>query len=85
MKIKLNVDELNCLKEAIEHEQLKFDIELKGLEKPDQFILIVNEDQATDLREICSDYLLRVGFDKDYVANKKGTILETLVDRLYVP
>jgi hypothetical protein len=42
------------------------------------------ENDAADLRELCSDYLLEVGFDETYTANEKGEILEELVDKLYV-
>ena len=39
---------------------------------------------AIDLRELCSDYLTEVGFDKDYEPNAKGKLLESLVDKLFV-
>lgn len=44
----------------------------------------LTEDDAVDVRELCSDYLTEVGFDADYGTNEKGKILEELVDKLYV-
>lgn len=58
----------------LDFEELATSIVLKGLQ----------EDDAVDLRELCSDYLLEVGFDEEYVANEEGKILEELVDKLYV-
>ncbi len=43
-----------------------------------------DEDDAIDLRELCSDYLLEVGFDEEYNANEEGNLLEELIDKLYV-
>lgn len=43
----------------------------------------LKEDDAIELRELCSDYLLEVGFDEEYAANEKGNILEDLIDKLY--
>lgn len=45
----------------------------------------INKQDATDLRELCSDYLTEVGFNRDYEPNEEGKILETLVDKLFVP
>lgn len=47
---------------------------LKGLDEYD----------AIDLRELCSDYLLEVGFDENYVVNEEGRVLEDLINILYV-
>ena len=44
----------------------------------------LDENEAFDLRELCSDYLLEVGFDENYNTNTKGKILEELVYMLYV-
>lgn len=43
----------------------------------------IDDADASDLRELCSDYLTEVGFDEDYEPNEEGKILETLVDKLY--
>lgn len=42
----------------------------------------LDEDDAVDLRELCSSYLLEVGFDEEYNDNIKGKIIEELVDKL---
>jgi hypothetical protein len=48
------------------------------------FLEILEDDDATDLRELCSNYLIEIGFDKNYVVNKEGAILEELIDKLYI-
>lgn len=44
----------------------------------------LDKDAVIDLRELCSDYLTEVGFDKHYEPNAKGKLLETLVDKLFI-
>ncbi|MDX3775568.1 hypothetical protein QE250_15730 [Chromatiaceae bacterium AAb-1] len=58
----------------LDFEEQVTSIILKGLEEYD----------AIDLRELCSDYLLEVGFDESYVVNEEGRTLEELIDILYV-
>jgi hypothetical protein len=53
---------------------LKYCIDLKSMA----------EDEAGSLRELCSDYLLWVEFDDNYVANNKGILLEQLIDKLFI-
>jgi hypothetical protein len=66
-------------------ERFKWDKEF-NFEEYATTILLKNleEDDAIDLRELCSDYLLEVGFSEEYIANEKGKILEELIDKLYV-
>ena len=47
--------------------------------------MILSEDDADEIREMVVDYLLYTGFDDNYDTNKKGKLLESLVDKLYVP
>lgn len=60
----------------------------KEIDFDDQLTSIVikrlEDDDVIDLRELCSDYLLEVGFDEEYVANEEGKILEELIDKLYI-
>lgn len=44
----------------------------------------LDEDDAVDLRDLCSDYLLEIGFNAEYAVNEKGEVLEELVDKLYI-
>lgn len=78
MKIKLSQKETELLKEAIKHCKGNFPIKVVD------GVLILTEDNATDLREYCSDYLLYTGFDKDYNPNSGGKILEALIDKFYI-
>lgn len=42
------------------------------------------EDQFDELRNACSDLLLRIGFNKNYETTREGDILELLIDRFLV-
>jgi len=46
--------------------------------------LYLSEDQAVDLSELCSEYLLEFGFDENYKTNDKGNVLEGLIDKLFL-
>ena len=82
MKIKLSQDEKEVLEEAIR--DIKIDTFYKIIDTNlDFFYLEGDEDTLIDLREYCSDYLIIVGFDDDYQPNKKGKILEDLIDKLF--
>lgn len=47
--------------------------------------LEISEEQATDLRELCSDWLQSEGFDLKYELTAEGEICERLIDKLYIP
>ncbi|EMQ2879007.1 hypothetical protein V9N52_004372, partial [Vibrio navarrensis] len=52
-------------------ERFKWKKELDFEEKFTRIILKgLEEDDAIDLRELCSDYLLEIGFDEEYVASE---------------
>lgn len=79
MKIKLSRDELEKLFEAIKFYNLEpHSIHIVGT------TIYLSEDKATELREICSEYLLYSGLSADYSANKNGALLNGLIDKLYV-
>lgn len=40
-------------------------------------------DELDELREACSDLLLRIGFDENYKATPTGSMLESLIDQLF--
>jgi hypothetical protein len=48
---------------------------------------IVRLDRKTSerLRDLLSEHLAKVGFDRDYVPNDQGRLLEGLIDKFYVP
>lgn len=39
-------------------------------------------DQLDELRNACSDLLLRIGFDEEYRVTSDGALLEELIDKL---
>ena len=83
MDIRLKAEQSKVLFEVVSHFKWKKDLQLE--EKPTCNLLkSISEDDALELRELCSDYLLEVGFDDNYIANEKGVLLEELVDKLYV-
>lgn len=41
-------------------------------------------EQFDELRDLCSNLLLRVGFDESYLPTPEGTTLELLIDKLFV-
>lgn len=83
MNVYLTSQQRNMLIEVKQHFKWNKMLDFEG--RGTGFVLKdIDEDDALDLRELCSDYLLEVGFDSEYVANEKGRILEELVDKLYV-
>jgi hypothetical protein len=83
MNIRLTFQQRDMLLEV--KERFKWENKLELEEHPTCVVLKnFDEDDAVDLRELCSDYLLEIGFDKEYAANEKGKLLESLVDKLYV-
>jgi hypothetical protein len=83
MKVRLTPQQRDVLIEVKDH--FKWQKRLDFEEQPTCVVLKdLDEDDALDLRELCSDYLVEVGFDEEYSANVKGKILEELVDKLYV-
>lgn len=83
MKMRLTPQQSDLLIEVKEY--FKWQQRLEFEEQPTCVVLKdLDENDAVDLRELCSDYLLEFGFDENYNANAKGKILEELVDMLYV-
>ena len=41
-------------------------------------------DELDALRDACSDLLLRIGFDESYTATPAGSMLEDVIDKLYI-
>jgi len=44
----------------------------------------IRDDDADDLRDLCTEYLAEIGFDESYQVTAKGNVLETLIDKLFV-
>lgn len=83
MKVRLTKSEIEMLAEVAKRFEWKGNLEFQEHESC-VVLDALDDDEAIDLRELCSDYLTEVGFDKDYEPNFKGLLLETLVDKLFV-
>ena len=46
--------------------------------------MLIDEDSATDLRELISDDI-HLHFDENYEPTETGIIMESLIDKLYIP
>ncbi len=82
MKITLGKKELEILETALKHYSIKPPYTL--LCANGNYILEASDEEFINLRECCSDYLLIVGFDKDYNPNEIGRSLESLIDKLFI-
>ena len=45
--------------------------------------LELSDDDAEEIRDLCGDTLVAIGFDERYEPNKAGWILEGLVDKFF--
>jgi hypothetical protein len=54
-----------------------------GRKCDDKFLLDLSEDQADELRDLCSEHLLLVGLDEQYNPTSEGKILESLIDKFF--
>lgn len=83
MNIRITPQQQNVLCEVIDHFHWETGI-IFEIMPTCVLIKSISDDDAIDLRELCSDYLLEVGFDDEYVANEKGRLLEELIDKLFI-
>jgi hypothetical protein len=51
--------------------------------KGQDYFLMISEEKADELRDLCGDELQVTGFDEQYKLTKEGEILESLIDKLY--
>jgi hypothetical protein len=81
--IRLTTEQKAVITEVVE--RFEWDTNITFETQPACVVLkSMTEDEADDLRDLCSDYLLEVGFDDDYAANDKGVLLEQLIDKLFI-
>lgn len=83
MKILISTSELEVLRDAVSAGKSKFTLTFEEDEK-NGIHLIIDEEQADELRDLCGDYLSVTGFDGEYRPTEKGLLLEGLIDKLYV-
>lgn len=48
-----------------------------------KYKIIVSDEIGSDLRDLCEDALIKIGFDEAYNLNENGKILEDLSDLIY--
>jgi hypothetical protein len=56
---------------------------LSGTQNEDNHSINVSEDQADEMRDLCSEQLQISGFDKNYALTPEGKILESLLDKFF--
>lgn len=84
MKKVLNYLEVKLLLKIVEIDSSTNDfLQLLSSNKNGKYQIEATEDDLSTLRDQCLDYLLMVGFDKDYEPTEEGKILEELIDKLY--
>ncbi len=50
----------------------------------ENFLLTIDEDSASEIRDECGEHLQMVGFDKNDNPTEKGLILEDLIDKFFI-
>jgi len=50
----------------------------------DIYSLLMSEDEADEIRDLCGEQLQIIGFNQDYELTCEGKILESLIDKLFV-
>lgn len=100
LQMELNIEQYSMLKEVLnlpqnimpnlgfvdeynlDYDSLKY--KLKIFEKDNKYFVCGNVYDLDELRVVIGDYLIYCGFDENCEPNKKGKILEGLVDLLYI-
>jgi hypothetical protein len=81
IRLVLSAEEKDCLA-TIAAPQVGLDfVEIPG----GRFQCDISEDTSDDLRELCVEELQVSGFGPDEQPRARGRMLETLIDKLYVP
>lgn len=84
LKIELNRNEYYYLCQASfledQYRKLLFPSQQQG----DMYTLIISEEQADEIRDLCGERLQIAGFDEKYELTQEGKILESLVDKFFV-
>ena len=84
MKIRLTQKEYACLMEDdILSKSLVAAVE-NVLQVREGFELELSDQEANEIRDLCGERLQEVGYDENYDPNKKGKLLESLVDKLFI-
>lgn len=81
MNIKLSMNEWDALAAIIaEHAPHCL---VQSLERQAGGRLELSNESADEIRNLCEDKLLAIGFDANYEPNQQGLLLESLIDKLF--
>ena len=83
MEIRVGSEQAKLLSENAETRDLTARL-LRNDAHEMQIILSGSLNDIDALRDACSDLLLRIGFDESYTATPVGSMLEDLIDKLYL-
>lgn len=85
--IQVSVEEMECLKKVSSHDQRLLGLFTPEVTKHTQRSITIrlDRDSSEKLRELLTERLAKVGFDRDYRPNATGRMLEDLIDRLFQP
>jgi len=72
---------VNCV---LQNEQELRNIIESGRTKDSKWEFNISEENADMLRDLCSEKLQVLGFDRDYKLTPEGLILEDLIDIFYI-
>lgn len=85
MKVRLTVGEFNYLTRSEIFPLPMREIILKSATHyPTCYILNVSDDFAVEIRELCSENIGVVGFDKNYELTEEGKTVESLIDKFFI-
>lgn len=84
MEVKLN----KAQKEFLMEEVLESHSSLKGIIEHatphfEKCLIEIQPDMAEQIRDLCADRLMIIGFDEEYRLTKEGKMLERLIDLFF--
>lgn len=68
------------LKDVLEKNTLLMEIIKSATPYFDKFSVDIQADIADQIRDLCADKLMMIGFDEEYKLTKEGVLLEHLID-----
>ncbi|MBS0622248.1 MAG: hypothetical protein JSR80_04755 [Verrucomicrobia bacterium] len=84
LKIELNEDEYNYLCKASFLEDKYRGLLFSSARCNNNYMLIISEDAADEIRDLCGEQLQVAGFNEVYELTAEGEILENLIDKFFI-
>lgn len=84
LKIEMNESEYNYLCQAPFLENKYLELLFSSRRDDDMYSLKISEDQADEIRDLCTEQLQIAGFNEKYELTPEGKILESLIDKFFV-